>query len=87
MEGEIDSSQILKKACLDGTLSSMTWRGQGQGGDPACPLGEKQWVTLVSKYRLRGCYLGKPRWVGLLGGAQKAARVCQPLLCQPSLSE
>ena len=49
VEGEVDSGQILKKACLDGTLIGMTRRGQGQGGDPVRPLGEKQWVTLVPK--------------------------------------
>lgn len=49
VEGEVDSSQILKKACLDGTLIGMTRRGQGQGGDPVRPLGEKQWVSLVPK--------------------------------------
>lgn len=87
IEGEVDSNQILKKACLDGTLSGVIRKVQGQGGDPECPSGEKQWVTLGPKYRLCGCHLGKSQWVGLLGGVQKAAPVCQPLLCQPSFSE
>ena len=49
-----------KKACLDGTLRGMTWRGLGQGGDPKCPPAQKQWMTLGPKYRLCVCHLGKP---------------------------
>lgn len=58
MEGEVDSDP--KKACLDGTLRGMTRRGLGQGGDPKCPPGQKQWMTLGPKYRLCVCHLGKP---------------------------
>lgn len=81
-----------KKSSLDGTHRSMTRRGQGQGGDPKGPPGQKQWVTLGLKYRLwmslrettSWCWSG---WVGLLGRAREASPMCQPLLCQPSFSE
>lgn len=58
--------------------SEVTRRGRGQGADPECPPGQKQWVTPGPKYRLCGCHSGKPApdaaWrVGPVGRAQKAA--------------
>lgn len=47
------------------------------------PLGEKQWVTLVPKYRPRGCHLGKPWRVGLLGGAQSSSVCASPCSASP----
>lgn len=67
--------------------SEVTRRGWGQGADPECPPGQKQWVTLGPKYRLCGCHSGKPApdaalRVGPVGRAQKAA----PSLCPPRIS-
>lgn len=81
-----------KKGSLDWTLRGMTRRGQGQGGDPKCPPGQKQWVTLGPKYKLCECHFGKPVPSADQGGQVfweelRNQLLCASPCCQPSFSE
>lgn len=50
----------FEKTSLDGILRRVSRRRQGQAGDPSGVLRQKHLVVLGSKYRRRGCHLGKP---------------------------